>query len=101
MALGGKVDDKIRIILRHQFADQRAVADVALNEDVTLVVHNALEVLQIAGIGQLIKIHDADILILVQHVVYEVGSDEAGAAGDKIGFHDVLLFPLVDQWLDF
>ena len=89
VALGGKVDDIIGVILGDQVGDQGLVADVALHEDVAGVALDVLQVLQVAGVGQLVQIDEADVLVLLQHVMHKVGADETGTAGNKIGFHNL------------
>ena len=54
MAFGCKVDDIIRIVLGDQVGDERFVADVALHKDVAGVILDVLQVLKVAGIGQLV-----------------------------------------------
>jgi len=82
VALGGEVDDGARLLFGEQFADQGAVADVALDEDVALVAVQAGEVLQVAGVGEFVEIEDR-LVVLSQPVEDEVRADEAGAAGDE------------------
>ena len=78
MALSGKVDDIIEIVLCKQALHQLLVADV-------------LQVLQIAGIGQLIQVDQQDLGVLLEHIVNKVGADKTGAAGDQIFFHRFIL----------
>lgn len=56
MALGGEVDDIVEIVLCEQALDQLLVADVALHKDVAGVALNVLQVLKVAGIGQLVEV---------------------------------------------
>ncbi len=76
MAFGCKVDDIIRIVLSDQVGDERFVADVALHKDVTGVILDVLQVLEVAGIGQLVEVDEADVLILFQHIVDKVRADK-------------------------
>ena len=45
------------------------------------------EVVQIAGIGERVEHDQAVIGIMLEQITGEVGTDEAGAAGDQNGFH--------------
>ena len=53
------------------------------------VALDVLQVLQVAGVGQLVQIDEADVLVLLQHVMHKVGADETGTAGNEIGFHNL------------
>ena len=88
MALSGKVDDVIEIVLCKQALDQLLVADVALHEDVAGVALNVLQVLEVAGVGQLVEVDQQDLGVLLEHIMHKVGTDKTGAAGDKIFFHN-------------
>jgi hypothetical protein len=91
MALSGKVDDIIEIVLCKQALHQFLVADVALHEHMAGVALHVLQVLQIAGIGQLIQVDQQDLGVLLEHIVNKVGADKTGAAGDQIFFHRFIL----------
>ena len=64
MALGGKVDDVIEVIFLEQPFDQFLVADIALHKDVARVALDALQVFQVAGIGQLVQVDQQDVVML-------------------------------------
>ena len=108
MALSGKVDDVIEIVLCKQALDQLLVADVALHEDMAGVALNVLQVLEVAGVGQLVEVDQQDLGVLLEHIMHKVGTDKTGAAGDKIFFHKFpLLFSAITpqfhyfhQWTD-
>ena len=91
VAFRREVDDVVGVILDNQVGDQRLIADIPLHKDMTGIPLDVLEVLQIAGIGQLVQVHQTDILVFLQHVVDKVGADKTGAAGDKIGFHYTII----------
>ena len=100
MALGGKVDDIVEIVLCKQALHQLLVADVALHEHMAGVALHVLQVFQIARVGQLIQIDQQDLRVFLEHIVHKVGTDKTGTAGDQIGFHRsvslfiyLLLFP--------
>ena len=91
VALRGKVDDVIEIVLCKQALDQLLVADVALHEDVAGVALNVLQVLEVAGVGQLVEVDQQDLGVFLEHIMHKVGTDKTGAAGDKIFFHKSLI----------
>ena len=100
MALGGKVDDVVEIVLCKQALHQLLIADVALHEHMAGVALHVLQVFQIARVGQLIQIDQQDLRVFFEHIVHKVGTDKTGTAGDQIGFHRsvslfiyLLLFP--------
>ena len=82
MALGGEVYDGIR--LRHQLRDDSAITDIAAHEAVARVAFHIAQVVQVAGVGELVQV-DHVVVVLRQHVADEVAADEAGAAGDEQG----------------
>ena len=84
MALGGEVEHRARLVLRQQLRHQRAVADVALHEDMARVALQRGQVFQVAGVGQLVEVDDG-LVGLGQPVENEIAADEAGAAGDENG----------------
>ena len=78
--LGGEVDDGVGAAQR--LADDGGVADVAVHEGVAGVVLDVAQVLEVAGVGELVEVHDLDVVVPGEHVAHEVGADEPGAAGD-------------------
>jgi hypothetical protein len=82
VALGGEVDERPRAVLGQEPRHEFAVGDVAPHEPVPRVIGQAREVGQVAGVGELVEVHDR----LVgggEPVEHEVTADEAGAAGDE------------------
>ena len=59
VALGCKVEDGAGLVRSQQLADQGRVAKVALNKDVLGVTGDRRQVLQIAGVGQLVQVDDS------------------------------------------
>ena len=53
-----------------------------VHEGVAGVVLDVAQVLEVAGVGELVEVDDLDVVVLGEHVAHEVGADEAGAAGD-------------------
>ena len=95
MALSGKVDDVIEIVLCKQALDQLLVADVALHKDVAGVALNVLQVLEVAGVGQLVEVDQQDLRVLLEHIMHKVGTNKTGAAGDKIFFHNKIFLSVL------
>ena len=62
-----------------------AVADISLNKDVPRIVTNRIERIEVAGIGELIKVDDTfDIRTRIgQDLPNITAADESRAAGDK------------------
>jgi len=82
MALGCEMHDGAGPMLGQQAVEQRDVGDVAVHEDVARVALQAVQVVQIARVGELVESDDAFVR-LREPVEDEVGADEAGAAGDE------------------
>ena len=76
--LGRVVHD--RVMPRHEFVEQLRVADVAVDELHT-VAQDRADVLQVARVRERVQDGDVHVGVVVVHVVHEVGSDEAAAAG--------------------
>ena len=81
MRLRRKVDDNVRLLLLKDAVDSLAVRDVRADELEVLLLHRRLERLKIARIRQLVDADDAVARMLLEHVVDEVRTDEAGTAG--------------------
>jgi hypothetical protein len=80
MALGGKMHDRLRSVPAQQFRYERTVPDIPVREHMPRIIRYALQILDIAGIGQLIEIDDR-VIGLGKPFQYEVRSDEPGPAG--------------------
>ena len=97
---GGAVDRAIDVGFRREMhdgigpirfedlLDRRAVDNVAANEDVPGVLHHRFQRVEIAGVGQLVEIHDLR-RAFGDTLAYEATADKAGAAGDQNRFHAV------------
>jgi hypothetical protein len=79
--LGGEVVDQVAAF--HDLADDDRIADVAAHELVAWIVLHRRQVLQIAGVGQLVEDDDAAVARLRQQQLHEVAADESGATGDQ------------------
>ena len=86
--LGGEVDDGVGGV-GDGVAHGLSVGDVGADELVSLV-GDAIEVLEVAGVGQEVDIDDADVGALVEDDADETGADEAGASRDDPGGHGLL-----------
>ena len=75
--------DGIRLLFAENGVHQRLVADIAMDEAVTGVGRDGLEVLQVARVGQLIEIDDADGRIGRQRKPDEGRPDETRASGNE------------------
>ena len=88
MALGCQMDYAIDLLILHELVEGIKVADVHPDELVVWLVLNVLEVSQIAGIGQLVKIDNLVLGIFVDEQAYHMTSDESCTAGnDYCSFH--------------
>ena len=87
MRLGGEVHNSARLVLGEDFVDEDAIADIPSNKDVARIGLKRSEILQVAGVGELVEIDDGCGLRL-DPVENEVGADKTGTAGDEDGvFH--------------
>ena len=84
MALRGEVDDRVEPMLGEQLIDQRAVADVALDE---AGVGHAVQAGAVARIGQRVQHHDHVVGAGGAAVADVIAADETGAAGDEHPSH--------------
>ena len=85
MAAGGEIDDGLAAV--HGREDGGLVGDVALNKRMPGGVE-VFEVVEVAGIGELVEIDDVQLGVGGEHVAHEVGADESRAAGDDNPCHD-------------
>ena len=96
MRFRGQVHDGIDFVIGEQLAHEGGVHDVALDKDVPCVIGDGGEVFEIARVGEFIQVDDEiDVLCALcagwpEEIMDQIGSDEAGAAGDK-EFHGVKL----------
>jgi hypothetical protein len=75
--------DGIRPLIGENGIHQRLVADVAVDEAVARVACHGLQVFEVARVGQLIEIDDADGRIFSQRKADEGRPDETGASGNE------------------
>ena len=89
MRLRREVDDDVRLLLLEDAVDSLTVRDIRADELEVLLLHRRLKRLKIARIRQLVDADDAVARMLLEHVVDEVRTNEAGTAGHDnvhIGF---------------
>ena len=84
MGLRRKVHDVIRLLFLENLIDRVAVADIRPDEAEIRIVHHRLERREIARVRELVDADDPCVRMLLQHMEYEIRSDEAGAAGHNI-----------------
>src|SRR5665648_60264 len=87
MTLSCKVNNIGNLVLIKQCLQGFLIANIGLYKGIVWIALDADQVFKISGIGQLVKIDDLDILVLLQHVKNEVGPDKTGSARDEISFH--------------
>ena len=94
VALGGKMDDAVHLFLLHKGVEAFEVADVHLDELVVRLVLYVLEVFQVAGVGQFVKVDDLVLGIFVDKQADNVTADESGTSGYDDGS------AVVHNWLE-
>ena len=91
VALGCQVDDAVDVVLSHYLEHLIEVADIGAHEGVVGSLFYVFEIGQVAGIGQLVKVDDVVLGILVDEEAHYVRAYEAGSAGDEdmscVGIH--------------
>ena len=91
VALGGKVDDAIDMLLFHEVEYALEVADVHLDKAVVRRILNVPQVGKVAGIGEFVYIDDSVFGVFVDEEAHDMAANEARSAGDDyIPFHVVL-----------
>ena len=82
MAFGGEVDDGPGPIFCQQAGDQRAVADVAMDENMALIALQRSQRFKIARVRQLVEIDDR-LVASRKPVKYKICADKASGASDQ------------------
>ena len=82
MRLGGEVDHRRRPVFPQQAHDQLGVADVAVHERVARVVGRAGEIVEIAGVSELVEA-DHRRARAAEPFEHEIRADKAGRAGHQ------------------
>ena len=58
MALRREMDDRARVMLFEQLPDKTAIADIAVNKFIPPIRRDALQIVQVPGVRQLVQIDD-------------------------------------------
>ena len=82
MAFGRKVHDGAGLVFGQQLVQQCTIADITLHEDVAFIALHAVQIVQIACVGELIQI-DHGLLGAIEPVQHKIRADKAGASGDE------------------
>ncbi|MNT92258.1 hypothetical protein D3C71_1645290 [compost metagenome] len=82
MAFGREMHNGAGLVLGQQLVQQRAIANIALHEDVAVITLQTMQIVQIACVGQLVEI-DHGLLGACQPVQHKIRADKAGASGDE------------------
>jgi hypothetical protein len=86
MALGREVHHRLGTVFREQRANGVAVGDIAAHEENPVVTEQALDALEMSGVGQGVEDHET-VHGGGESLPDEVGADEARASGDDPGAH--------------
>ena len=81
MRLGGEVHDDVRAL--DQRSRDHRIGDVAADEGVARVIHQVVQILEPAAVGQLVERRDAPVGVRGERIADEVAADEPGAAGNE------------------
>jgi hypothetical protein len=84
--LGGEVDEVIWAVFFKNGADFFQVSDVTANEFISPIAADIAQIVGVAGVGELIKIHDPPGRMLFKRLSDKVAADKSASAGDKDGF---------------
>lgn len=87
MTLGCKVDDAIDLLVLHQLVEGFEVADIHLDKLIVGATLDILQVGEVAGIGELIKIDNLIFGIFVDEQTYNMTPYKSGTAGDDNATH--------------
>ena len=93
MGLRRKVDHAVDRVLLENPADFLEIADVCLDENIVRRILDILQIGQVAGIGQFVKVDNPVLGIFVDKKSYDMAADEAGTAGNKnvsLEFHGLI-----------
>ena len=90
VALGGKVNHIVNVVIGKKAVGQLTVAYVSVHENTPTAVHIVLYCAVIAGVCKQVEHYYLDVFILVflvEKVFYEVGADKSGCPCHQISFH--------------
>ena len=75
---GREMHDSVARVLLHRRQDRISVADVPADEMIRGMVPDAVKVLQVAGVRELVEIHEPDPGVRLEKMADEIAPDEAG-----------------------
>ena len=81
------MDDRVYLVVYEHFRHEFAIADVTVNESISLITCDRLEARLVAGVSQRIQNDDAVVRIIRRPILDKVRADEAGAAGHEQASH--------------
>ncbi len=85
MALGGKIDDRIGLVMMQQLADEQRIPDIAPDENMLGIPIKGRQVADVARIGELVEVDDPlPRSAPGQHIA---GTDKPRASGYKNCLH--------------
>ena len=87
VALCGKVDDAVDLLVLHQLVERVKIADVHLHKLVVGLVLDVFEVGEVARVCEFVEVNYLIIRVFVNEEAHNVASDETCAAGDDDVFH--------------
>lgn len=88
MTLGRQMDNSVDGMLPHDRFHLFAVADVTLHETVIGALLDIAQILEVAGVGQLVEIDNPVIGIFPDEQPHHMAADESGSAGNQNMFHN-------------
>ena len=82
MGFGREINNGVELVLGHQLIHLVGMSDIGLEEFVAIAVllGHALEVGEVAGVGQDIDIREVSRLVMFQNVANKVAANETAAA---------------------
>jgi hypothetical protein len=82
MGLGGKIDDRVKLVLGHQGIHLVGIGGISFEKLITIAIFfgHAGEVLHVPGVSQGIEVCYVGWLVMFQNVANKVAPDEAAAA---------------------
>ena len=89
VGLGREVHHRVDGVFGEHALHRLGVRDVGPHEVIARVVLDVGEILQVAGVGEQVDVHDLGVGPLAQQVTHEVGAAETGPAGDEALLHVV------------
>ncbi len=91
MRFGSEMDHGVDPLLLEQGGNQWLIADVSFDETIAVALFNGCQVVEIAGVGEQVKIHHPPVRTGSGDQVNEVAADKTAATGHQ---HISLFFHL-------